>query len=503
MKQKLLLCILFTTAALAAMAGTGIDFNRIRHWAGSGQNSAALVIQFNDGKDDRAYVWGYRWDGYASGEDMVRAVAAASGCLAVLVQNTGSMGYTLDGVGLGKGREYLSHLEYDFQKAAVEGQVSFNYFEPNTFMGQTAAPGNDTPAMVQAAIDAARTTGVIEHPLNARRYGYPAYDYDFWQLNDEYKDNEEMHWQAGWYDGYWSYWTGTEGQSLADMAYSGLGMSSAQIVDGSVNMWNFNTNMTQMGEAPQPSGNIDYDMAGFGEKMGTPQPETYAVDFDRIALWTGEGEKYAAVVVKFNDGKQPDNLVYGYRWSGGWDDKVAAVIKAVLTADKRFGAEYSGNDIVSVTYDTDGNGLTDAADHSDTGGTWATYGDFDHEPAAYPVGNSSFVNPRAVIILTRTPDGATPDYSTDNLHYATETTDGISGGKAGEPKITLTGDGRTLKLDNCRGYRFTITDAAGRTTAHFTCDDDATTMRPETGHGMFIIHGTSNNKSITTKLLVR
>lgn len=503
MKQKLLFCILFTTAALAAMAESGIDFKRIRHWAGSGQNSAALVIQFNDGKADCAYVWGYRWDGYASGEDMVRAVAAASGCLTVLVQNTGSMGYTFDGAGLGKGREYLGHLEYDFQKAAVEGQVSFNYFEPNTLMGQTSAPGNDTPAMVQAAIDTARTTGVIEHPLNARRYGYPAYDYDFWQLNDEYKDNAEMHWQAGWYDGYWSYWLGKEGQSLADMAYSGLGMSSAQITDGSVNMWNFNTNMTQMGEAPQPSGNIDYDMAEFGEKMGTPQPETYAVDFDKIGSWTGEGEKYAAVVVKFNDGKQPDNLVYGYRWSGGWDDKVATVIKAVLTADKRFGAEYSGNDIVSVTYDTDGNGLTDATDHCDTGGTWATYGDFDHETAAYPVGNSSFVNPRAVIILTRTPDGGTPDYSTDNLYYTNIVIDGITVNKAAAPRITAVSNGRTLKLDNCRGYRFTITDLAGHTISRFSCNADAMTVSPETGRGMFIIHGTSNNNQITTKFIVK
>lgn len=503
MKQKLLLSILFATATLTAMAGTGIDFNRIRHWAGSGQNSAALVIQFNDGKDDRAYVWGYRWDGDASGEDMIRAVAAASGCLTILVQNTGSMGYTLDGVGLGKGREYLDHLEYDFQKAAIEGQVSFNYFEPNTLMGQTSAPGNDTPAMVQAAIDDARTTGVIEHPLNARRYGYPAYDYDFWQLSDGQRDNNGLHWQAGWYDGYWSYWIGKEGQTMEDMAYSGLGMSSAQIESGSVNMWNFNPDMAQLGEAPQPSEILDYDMDEFEEQMTIPQPETYAVDFDRINFWTGEGEKYAAVVVKFNDGKQPDNLVYGYSWSGGWDDKVSAVVKSVLMADKRFSVEYNGNDIRSIAYDTDGNGLTDATEHCDISGTWTVYGDFAHETEVYQVGNSAFVNPRAVIILTCTPEGSTPDYSTDNLHYAEGTANGITGRKAEAPKIKVIGDGHILNIDNCRGYSFTITDLSGHILSRFSCDDDAMTVCPETGRGVFIIHGISNNKSITTKFIVK
>lgn len=502
MKQKLLFFILYTIATLTAVAETGIDFKNIKHWAGNGSKSAALVIQFNDGKDDCAYVWGYRWDGYASGEDMIRAVARTSSSLTVLIQNTGSMGYTLDGVGLSTGRKHLDYIEYDFQKAAIEGQVSFNYFEPNTLMGQTSAPGNDTPGMVQAAIDAARTAGVIEHPLSARRYGYPAYDYDFWQLGSEQKDHSELHWQAGWYDGYWSYWIGTAGQPLSDMAYSGLGMSSAQIEDGSVNLWNFNTDMTQMGEAPQPSENINYDMAEFDEKMNSPQPESYAVDFDRIDSWTGEGEKFAAVVVKFNDGKQPDNLVYGYRWSGGWDDKVSTVLKTVLAADKRFSVEYTGNDIRSITYDTDSNQQTDASDHCNTTGIWDIYGDFAHEPTVYQVGNSTFVNPRAVIILTCTPEGGIADYSTENLHYADCPT-AVTHGKADAPSITALDNGSMLKIANCRDYSFTIADLSGHVLSRFVCDSDATTVCPETGRGIFIIHGTSNHKSITTKFIVK
>ena len=206
MKKSLLLSGIALIAVCSVMQATKVDFQSIRHWAGTGDKKAALIIQFNDGKDEVGYVWGYRWDGTASGEDMVRAVARASRSLTALVQYTGSMGSTLDGVGLSQDRVHLSHLEYDFQSAAVEGQVSFGYFEPNTMMGQTTAPGNSTPQLIQNAIEASRTTGIIEHPLNARRYGYPAYDYDFWKLSQDYREDPELHWQAGWYDGYWSYW---------------------------------------------------------------------------------------------------------------------------------------------------------------------------------------------------------------------------------------------------------------------------------------------------------
>ena len=206
--RKQLLTIMILLSAVGTLMAEKVDFSKIVHWAGTGENRAALVVQFNDGKEDVAYVWGYRWNGTASGEDMLREVAACSSALSVLVQYTGSMGSTLDGIGLSKGRKLLDYLEYDFQKAAIDGQVSFGYFEPNTMMGQTSAPGDDTPNMVRTAIEASRTKGIIEHPLNARRYGYPAYDYDFWQLSAAHKEDTDIHWQAGWYDGYWSYWLG-------------------------------------------------------------------------------------------------------------------------------------------------------------------------------------------------------------------------------------------------------------------------------------------------------
>lgn len=49
----------------------------IQFWAGSGANQAALVIDWKDGKAAESLLWGYRWDGTATGMDMLQAVVAA------------------------------------------------------------------------------------------------------------------------------------------------------------------------------------------------------------------------------------------------------------------------------------------------------------------------------------------------------------------------------------------------------------------------------------------
>ncbi|MEX1111077.1 MAG: hypothetical protein WEB31_04685 [Chthoniobacterales bacterium] len=60
-------------------AQTQVDnFNQIQYWVGSGENRAALVLQWNDGQNPVSLAWGYRWDGSATGLDMLRAVAGAT-----------------------------------------------------------------------------------------------------------------------------------------------------------------------------------------------------------------------------------------------------------------------------------------------------------------------------------------------------------------------------------------------------------------------------------------
>lgn len=72
----------FLSLCLAGTA-SAVNLDDVVRWAGSGSQRMGLVIDFNDGKASRSYLWGYRWNGTATGEDALRAVVAADPYLAV------------------------------------------------------------------------------------------------------------------------------------------------------------------------------------------------------------------------------------------------------------------------------------------------------------------------------------------------------------------------------------------------------------------------------------
>lgn len=76
MKKKILVFLVGTALSRASLDAQ-FSFSDIRFWVGSGPDSAALVIDFHDGTWDSCYVWGFRFNGTATGEDMLNAVAAA------------------------------------------------------------------------------------------------------------------------------------------------------------------------------------------------------------------------------------------------------------------------------------------------------------------------------------------------------------------------------------------------------------------------------------------
>ena len=212
MKKVLLLCLALVVQTLKVGAVEYIDWvdwDQIQHWAGdpNGEKKCALVIDFQDFEGMESLVWGYRWNGTKTGEDLIRAVASQSSILTAMIQYTGNMGSTLNALGVSPNRDELNYLHYDFDRAAIRGEVSFGYFDPNISMGQENAPGYEAEQMCIDAINRAQKTGIIEHPLNAFFYGYPAYDYDYWQL-EEGVESPDYRWRSGWYDGYWSYWIG-------------------------------------------------------------------------------------------------------------------------------------------------------------------------------------------------------------------------------------------------------------------------------------------------------
>jgi hypothetical protein len=62
----------------AAPARGAFTFDDIQYWVGTGTNSAALTIDWSyDSTTPPALVWGYRWDGQASGRDMLLAIVTA------------------------------------------------------------------------------------------------------------------------------------------------------------------------------------------------------------------------------------------------------------------------------------------------------------------------------------------------------------------------------------------------------------------------------------------
>jgi Dockerin type I domain len=68
-------CVLLTTAGHAHAAFT---FDDIQYWIGSGTNRAAIAIDWSDGSTmPPALIWGYRWNGTATGRDMLTAIVTA------------------------------------------------------------------------------------------------------------------------------------------------------------------------------------------------------------------------------------------------------------------------------------------------------------------------------------------------------------------------------------------------------------------------------------------
>ncbi len=383
-----------------------VDWSQIEHWAGdpAGEKKCALVIDFQDGQTGQSLVWGYRWNGTKTGEDLVRAVASQSSILTAMIQYTGSMGSTLNALGVSAAREELDYLHYDFDRAAIGGEVSFGYFQPNLSMGQEVAPGYEAEQMCISAIERAKSTGIIEHPLNAFLYGYPAYDYDYWQLEDGYRESYEYRWRSGWYDGYWSFWHGPNDYDY--MSYSGLGMSSTVLTDGGVHAWKYVVfNGGGYGDGGgELAEDLDYSMADWGEEMHAAPEVIQPVDQSNVTFWVGQGEKAATVVFQFNDGNGAENLVYGYRWSGGWDDALETVISTIAKADPRMTYTKAGGK-VTLTYDSDHDGRLGVWDHTSTDDTWNCYVKREVDDTFCKVPSGRWLNPNAVLIFSRQSSG--------------------------------------------------------------------------------------------------
>lgn len=364
--------VLLSAIGLTALAASAhpIDFDQIRHWTGSGPNRAALVIQYNGnvyGTD--SYVWGYRWgDGETpTGETMMKAICANSSRLSMLTQYTGSMGSTLCGVGYSLNQEILSKVFFNFDKAKDFEFINFDYYEANSFMGQKEAPGDNAPMLAQAAIDASIAgTHYIQHPFDYGKYGYPAYDYDCWDIDEETESiagisRYEPKWLSAWYEGYWSYWCASRPED--DWMYSGTGFTGRRLSDGCVDGWSFtefeSAMVGGMGEGIAPC-------EGEGEIIYVPARVGADIDFSKSVRTIGKGFAAMPLVVKFGPEAKIDNVVLRLKLEDQ-TPTAEAVLKS-LDADPAF--KYAGN---TLSIDADGDGVfgtTTASCDSSVTGDW-------------------------------------------------------------------------------------------------------------------------------------
>jgi hypothetical protein len=101
------LSLLFTASALALaswfatpVAAQVTTLNDITTWIGTGNNRAALVIDFDDiDATSPALVWGYRFDGAVSAEAMFRAITLSDTQLYAKLTEYAGFGWAVSGMG--------------------------------------------------------------------------------------------------------------------------------------------------------------------------------------------------------------------------------------------------------------------------------------------------------------------------------------------------------------------------------------------------------------------
>lgn len=163
-----------------------VDFSKIKRWVGKGSNSSALVIRWNDDKDEnKSLVWGYKWDGEKKGADMLADIAAADPSFYYLVYGKTQYGSAFGGFGFDLNGDGNIGLMKKDKECELVNNICFT----------------------------------------------SQYDFDDYTAKDE-----ADHWKSGWYKGFWGYSLGTVGEAYK---FSGVGASGRKLTDKCVDLWSF------------------------------------------------------------------------------------------------------------------------------------------------------------------------------------------------------------------------------------------------------------------------
>lgn len=248
-----------------AIADGTFTMDMIENWSGEGANRAAFVVQWNAEGETSALVWGFRWDGEATGETMARAIAASDPRFFIMTETGTAYGSTVSGFG------------YDVNKSGFT----------ITKDGVTLSPNEN---------------GIIFSS---------SYGYDGWTCTDP-----EDYWQSGWYQGYWSYWLKSSDSDA--WGYSGTGITGRKLTDGCWDGWNFAVNMSSQPWkplAPAPKNGPTAPSVKVQPEDVTVSPGesvTFAPEFkgdslyfqwykDEVAIQDAEASSYSIVSAETSD----------------------------------------------------------------------------------------------------------------------------------------------------------------------------------------------------------
>ncbi len=193
----------------------------IQFWVGSGANRAAMVLDWDDtSAADESLVWGYRWDGTATGEDMLRSVLEADTRLFARLSTPDPSEVSPYGLGY--------NLDNDSEFGISDGTT----FDSDGIA--VSGPPDNPPQTASTATD----------------------------LGDLYAE--------GWFSGFWHY--GLSDQNLGNgnpfdsggWISSGTGMSGRTLADGDWDSWTFTPT---------------FDFAAFAENPFAAE-SPFSADFD-------------------------------------------------------------------------------------------------------------------------------------------------------------------------------------------------------------------------------
>ncbi len=228
---------------------TGVtDFDDIRFWAGTGENRAALVVDWDHtSATDQSLVWGYRWDGAATGEEMLWAIVQADARLYLRHGADGTFGLPIYGFG------YDENNDGQF---AITTNVSFT----TEGFAETSVPDQPPRLPAEAANE-----------------------------NDRYAE--------GFFTGFWHYAT-SAGSPFGEGEWtsSDEGLTSRDLSDGDWDGWTYETpaSLTPAGfpETPiaatapfSPDYDADGDVDGTDLLLWQRDFASGLVDADDLAQW--------------------------------------------------------------------------------------------------------------------------------------------------------------------------------------------------------------------------